>query len=113
MLEEVLLWLVKPQVNEEMTAAPCEEFFFFQAEDGIRDVAVTGVQTCALPICVLSGGQGALVSAVPAGAVRARHGHHAAAGRGQPVHQPAGRATRGLEPPHSGEIGRASYRERV
>ena len=27
-------------------------FFFFQAEDGIRDVAVTGVQTCALPICM-------------------------------------------------------------
>ena len=27
--------------------------FFFQAEDGIRDVAVTGVQTCALPILVL------------------------------------------------------------
>src|SRR2546429_7128040 len=26
-------------------------YFFFQAEDGIRDVAVTGVQTCALPIC--------------------------------------------------------------
>src|SRR2546429_474284 len=31
-------------------------FFFFQAEDGIRDVAVTGVQTCALPISRLSGG---------------------------------------------------------
>src|SRR2546422_778044 len=28
--------------------------FFFQAEDGIRDVAVTGVQTCALPIFLLS-----------------------------------------------------------
>src|SRR2546422_8056960 len=28
-------------------------FFFFQAEDGIRDVAVTGVQTCALPILPL------------------------------------------------------------
>src|SRR2546429_2823545 len=28
----------------------CYRFFFFQAEDGIRDVAVTGVQTCALPI---------------------------------------------------------------
>src|SRR2546422_9288502 len=28
-------------------------FFFFQAEDGIRDVAVTGVQTCALPISQL------------------------------------------------------------
>src|SRR2546423_1208760 len=27
-------------------------FFFFQAEDGIRDKLVTGVQTCALPICM-------------------------------------------------------------
>src|SRR6266850_7992946 len=29
-------------------------FFFFQAEDGIRDYKVTGVQTCALPICARS-----------------------------------------------------------
>src|SRR5260370_10946818 len=29
-----------------------EAFFFFQAEDGIRDSSVTGVQTCALPICL-------------------------------------------------------------
>src|SRR2546426_10234271 len=29
-------------------------FFFFQAEDGIRDYKVTGVQTCALPICALA-----------------------------------------------------------
>src|SRR5690606_39892682 len=28
-----------------------KSFFFFQAEDGIRDFHVTGVQTCALPIC--------------------------------------------------------------
>src|SRR5256885_6012962 len=28
-------------------------FFFFQAEDGIRDYKVTGVQTCALPICMI------------------------------------------------------------
>src|SRR2546430_8902327 len=28
-------------------------FFFFQAEDGIRDLTVTGVQTCALPISIL------------------------------------------------------------
>src|SRR3712207_7885723 len=28
----------------------CACFFFFQAEDGIRDIGVTGVQTCALPI---------------------------------------------------------------
>src|SRR3982750_4996935 len=30
-------------------------FFFFQAEDGIRDLIVTGVQTCALPICTACG----------------------------------------------------------
>src|SRR5256885_8531848 len=38
----------------------CVIFFFFQAEDGIRDYKVTGVQTCALPICeaaVVSGYQ--------------------------------------------------------
>src|SRR5258708_13087180 len=29
--------------------------FFLQAEDGIRDDLVTGVQTCALPICLLGG----------------------------------------------------------
>src|SRR5687768_17648828 len=32
--------------------------FFFQAEDGIRDVAVTGVQTCALPIFQAGAGEG-------------------------------------------------------
>src|SRR5438552_17734064 len=31
-------------------AGRCDDFFF-QAEDGIRDDLVTGVQTCALPIC--------------------------------------------------------------
>src|SRR4051794_23361560 len=39
-----------------LPSAPCTRcclltFFFFQAEDGIRDGRVTGVQTCALPIC--------------------------------------------------------------
>src|SRR5207237_5864541 len=29
-------------------------FFVFQAEDGIRDSSVTGVQTCALPICAVA-----------------------------------------------------------
>src|SRR2546430_12064180 len=31
-------------------ATHLRSFFFFQAEDGIRDLTVTGVQTCALPI---------------------------------------------------------------
>src|SRR5207247_3583763 len=34
-----------------LTASIYFLFFFFQAEDGIRDPLVTGVQTCALPIC--------------------------------------------------------------
>src|SRR5688572_31653642 len=40
-------------------------FFFFQAEDGIRDLTVTGVQTCALPIS----GAGARAGEVALGAV--------------------------------------------
>src|SRR2546429_9636975 len=45
-------------------------FFFFQAEDGIRDVAVTGVQTCALPIsCV------ALLSCLRAAPACAKSAH--------------------------------------
>src|SRR5690606_40198881 len=32
-------------------------FFFFQAEDGIRDFHVTGVQTCALPILLVTPGE--------------------------------------------------------
>src|SRR5699024_11576740 len=35
--------------------ADAECSFFFQAEDGIRDRNVTGVQTCALPICSIAG----------------------------------------------------------
>src|SRR5437762_11470212 len=53
-------------------------FFFFQAEDGIRDTSVTGVQTCALPICrqsqevteydliVIGAGTGGYVAAIRA-----------------------------------------------
>src|SRR5207244_5066862 len=36
-------------------------FFFFQAEDGIRDDLVTGVQTCALPIFAFSASVGRLL----------------------------------------------------
>src|SRR3989475_10531462 len=41
----------RPSEGERFrTAVICGFFFFFQAEDGIRDLTVTGVQTCALPI---------------------------------------------------------------
>src|SRR2546430_7556810 len=34
----------------DMLICQADKAFFFQAEDGIRDLTVTGVQTCALPI---------------------------------------------------------------
>src|SRR5438034_7467144 len=43
-------------------------FFFFQAEDGIRDHCVTGVQTCALPIWWRGGTDG--IARCPAGGRR-------------------------------------------
>src|SRR3712207_8427262 len=43
--------------------------FFFQAEDGIRDIGVTGVQTCALPIYDLAGAL-AVLDADTAGVLR-------------------------------------------
>src|SRR2546429_1620348 len=45
------------EVAENSSVASYDFNFFFQAEDGIRDVAVTGVQTCALPICEPAGGR--------------------------------------------------------
>src|SRR5256885_3927102 len=87
-------------------------FFFFQAEDGIRDYKVTGVQTCALPISGCDREPRAL------------------GGRPQPVRGAVGQprllmrlVQREPEPEHPGpplpavdeclEIGRASCRERV
>src|SRR2546430_5247714 len=43
-------------MSTTIIVAPMNPVFFFQAEDGIRDLTVTGVQTCALPIYVASPG---------------------------------------------------------
>src|SRR5688572_32552619 len=45
-------------------------FFFFQAEDGIRDLTVTGVQTCALPILNVLLLQGRRARTRPSPAIR-------------------------------------------
>ena len=70
-------------------------FFFFQAEDGIRDTSVTGVQTCALPIY-------------------RRQDEDIEDGE-EPVVEQTGEQVKGMEilkhEPY--EIGRASCRERV
>src|SRR5256886_6475767 len=49
-VRRVLHCLFMPLSNLERRAVVISFFFFFQAEDGIRDLTVTGVQTCALPI---------------------------------------------------------------
>src|SRR5207248_3484474 len=66
---------------------------FFQAEDGIRDRTVTGVQTCALPICAGSGEEGwggGLVTAPMGG-----WGGITARGAGGGANHPAGGTQRG------------------
>src|SRR2546425_6421549 len=71
---------------------------FFQEEDGIRDKLVTGVQTCALPICVAAPGEEAeVVIPHPAPAPHAVEEQDRPRARGGPRRQ----------------IGRASCRERV
>src|SRR2546421_6045440 len=51
-----MLWVlggagsVSSEIFQDRVVFIFDFFFFFQAEDGIRDLIVTGVQTCALPI---------------------------------------------------------------
>src|SRR5260370_1724397 len=93
-----------------------EWYFFFQAEDGIRDSSVTGVQTCALPILLRrQRGQ------------RPRPGGGGLQGRRTPPREGLRRRPVAGRDPHrgpavglgegaaenAGEIGRASCRERV
>src|SRR3712207_7703669 len=47
-------------------------FFFFQAEDGIRDIGVTGVQTCALPIFGFAADRCTFIDDSPANVAAAR-----------------------------------------
>src|SRR5205085_5021034 len=44
------VWVARERSYEFSGVLSRSVFFFFQAEDGIRDLTVTGVQTCALPI---------------------------------------------------------------
>src|SRR5437773_132479 len=90
-------------------------FFFFQAEDGIRDRDVTGVQTCALPISPSARERRAGLSArpLPGDTVgdrplpRSRRRGRAGANVGSPPERQRPR------PEPGAQIGRASCRERV
>src|SRR5690606_39833808 len=93
---------------------------FFQAEDGIRDFHVTGVQTCALPIWPAGPAGRSPPGAVAAPSIAARPaagstGFHRAAGLAGwtppiPVAARTADPPAGLDP--ADEIGRASWRER-
>src|SRR5207245_4599277 len=92
-------------------------FIFFQAEDGIRYATVTGVQTCALPICPHAQGEGRMILALVdwetgwrAPARRARESfvlHPEHEGRGEEQRPAADQ-----EGEDRLKIGRASCRER-
>src|SRR5438046_4708490 len=88
-------------------------YFFFQAEDGIRDWSVTGVQTCALPIYIW-----VPLALDPQKLQRAAYERHAVVSEGPAPAGPKYRLGRapGNLPPCSrteNQIGRASCRERV
>src|SRR2546430_4611308 len=86
-------------------------FFFFQAEDGIRDLTVTGVQTCALPIS--SSRPIVLPDIVPvmaqSSSSRLRYGLDEVTTHIHPMAVSLGLSLFAA----NGEIGRASCRERV
>src|SRR6266446_7965159 len=83
--EQIVPWLLKipasdcpkavtliflPQPQEIELALSAGPDFFFQAEDGIRDYKVTGVQTCALPISAAVGIRRCATSASPSSTTR-------------------------------------------
>src|SRR3712207_7311656 len=68
------LFIIEPRYIHRCCCYPLLLFFFFfQAEDGIRDIGVTGVQTCALPILTPPDRRrpASMVAQVPIGAATA------------------------------------------
>src|SRR5699024_11373697 len=84
--------------------------FFFQAEDGIRDRNVTGVQTCALPISLITHSSPSFRAVV-----LSIFGSDPAPARGSVIENPVriSPCTSGRRYSSFWEIGRASCRERV
>src|SRR5438093_10708385 len=79
-------------------------FFFFQAEDGIRDWSVTGVQTCALPISIQLRREGRDIISLSVGEPDFPVFPHVEAAISEALRKGQTKYT---------EIGRASCRERV
>src|SRR3712207_7840401 len=99
--------------GQRVTSSWYASCFFFQAEDGIRDIGVTGVQTCALPIYAperRGGGQIPGGRPAAAGAQGGRQRQRGPRRDAAADRRPAGQQGGGRAVP---EIGRASCRERV
>src|SRR2546430_12739024 len=107
-----LAWQISASLR--LPASHRSRYFFFQAEDGIRDLTVTGVQTCALPIFAIISNEAIVV------------GRHSQPGQTQIEEEgcksaPKARSPIGISTATSAnvsakskwEIGRASCRERV
>src|SRR5690606_40770885 len=92
-------------------------FFFFQAEDGIRDFHVTGVQTCALPILICRSAVDSTVRKVVT--LKARYGDDVDVinilflGNSHTYYNDVPGLVEGIGKAAGKEIGRASCRERV
>src|SRR2546429_4541179 len=91
-----------------------DRIFFFQAEDGIRDVAVTGVQTCALPI-FLTNYQAPKYKLVAYDVAHPEKGFHDVIAESNNVLQQVSSAEHKFIAKYmvDAKIGRASCRERV
>src|SRR5256885_7878902 len=87
--------------------------FFFQAEDGIRDYKVTGVQTCALPISRLCGSMACCISLDISCGDISPVSHLAFSAAAKSSESGAMSASVSARAPPGTKIGRASCRERV
>src|SRR2546430_11502785 len=98
----------------ESSLTPVLGVFFFQAEDGIRDLTVTGVQTCALPISRNCLGARQAAASKAHGSTITPQIICEGQGRGQRHKKSVGSEIFGNKDPGSrSKIGRASCRERV
>src|SRR5688572_31903688 len=119
-MDRIVQLIYKPEPKNwpvyAVAMPPLPHIFFFQAEDGIRDLTVTGVQTCALPILQaadLNSGNLQLIAADGSGQVAATlESATQADGTFLVTLRPNPRAGERF-PLRSNKIGRASCRERV
>src|SRR2546430_10348706 len=116
-----MMWTLQQTISDEGTSQyvmsfvlrtnDSLDFFFFQAEDGIRDLTVTGVQTCALPIW-----RGQALEAHARYRQRDSHGvrrHQVRVRSGEARRPSHGDGLESRAAQDEVQIGRASCRERV